>query len=171
MIGWFQSAWPLWLAMISESRQIGLLGAFHGVIGTGLGDQLYQICASSWAKAGASAMKSAAATGSKLRDFIKNPPQTSVFVSERMSSLVRRHNRSNQRPSAAKGCSMRLATFLSGRVGMKVHPLLLTASLTVLLCSFPAGAQTIVTLAKGYAHGCYVYAKAGTDPFDDVNVC
>ena len=54
---------------------------------------------------------------------------------------------------------------------MKVHPLLLTASLTFLLGSFPAGAQTIVTLGKGYAHDCYIYAKAGTDPFDGVSVC
>jgi len=54
---------------------------------------------------------------------------------------------------------------------MKVHPLFLAASLTALLSTFPAGAQTIVTLGKGYAHDCYVYAKAGTDPFDGVNVC
>jgi len=54
---------------------------------------------------------------------------------------------------------------------MKVHPLFLTASLAVLLGSIPAGAQTIVTLGKGYAHDCFVYAKAGTDPFDGVGVC
>ncbi|HUE65978.1 MAG TPA: hypothetical protein VMO78_16525 [Rhizomicrobium sp.] len=54
---------------------------------------------------------------------------------------------------------------------MKVHPILLIASLTMLLASGPAGAQTIVTLGKGYAHDCFVYAKAGTDPFDGVDVC
>ena len=54
---------------------------------------------------------------------------------------------------------------------MKVHPIFLTASLTILLASSSAGAQTIVTLGKGYAHDCFVYAKAGTDPFDGVSVC
>jgi tetratricopeptide (TPR) repeat protein len=54
---------------------------------------------------------------------------------------------------------------------MKVHPLFLTASLSVLLVSSSAGAQTIVTMGKGYAHDCFVYAKAGTDPFDGVEVC
>ena len=47
--GLTQSALPLWAAMISFSRQIGLLGAFHSVSGTGLGDQLYQIFGASWA--------------------------------------------------------------------------------------------------------------------------
>lgn len=54
---------------------------------------------------------------------------------------------------------------------MKVYSHFLTASLAVLLGSIPAGAQTIVTLGKGYAHDCFVYAKAGTDPFDGVGVC
>jgi tetratricopeptide (TPR) repeat protein len=54
---------------------------------------------------------------------------------------------------------------------MKVHPILLTASLSVLLASGPAGAQTIVTLGKGYAHDCFTYAKAATDPFDGVDLC
>jgi tetratricopeptide (TPR) repeat protein len=54
---------------------------------------------------------------------------------------------------------------------MKVHSLFLTASLTVLLASISAGAQTIVTMGKGYAHDCFVYAKAGTDPYDGVEVC
>jgi tetratricopeptide (TPR) repeat protein len=54
---------------------------------------------------------------------------------------------------------------------MKVHPLHLAASLAVLLAFGPAGAQTIVTLGKGYAHDCFVYAKAGADPFDGVSVC
>ena len=54
---------------------------------------------------------------------------------------------------------------------MKVHPLFLTASLSVLLASGPGGAQTIVTLGRGYAHDCFVYAKSGTDPSDGVAVC
>ena len=54
---------------------------------------------------------------------------------------------------------------------MKVHSLILTASLIAVLGTFPARAQTVVTLGKGYAHDCFVYAKAGTDPFDGVNVC
>ena len=54
---------------------------------------------------------------------------------------------------------------------MKVQLLFLATSLTVLLASGPAGAQTIVTLGKGYAHDCFIYAKAGTDPFDGVEVC
>jgi hypothetical protein len=54
---------------------------------------------------------------------------------------------------------------------MKVRPLYLAASLIVLLAPGPAGAQTIVTLGKGYAHDCYAYAKAGTDPYDGVSVC
>src|SRR5579863_7300166 len=54
---------------------------------------------------------------------------------------------------------------------MKVHPLHLAASLAVLLAFGPAGAQTIVTLGKGYAHDCFVYAKAGADPYDGVGVC
>ncbi len=54
---------------------------------------------------------------------------------------------------------------------MKVHPLFLATSLTVLLASGPAGAQTIVTLGKGYAHDCFTYAKAATDPYDGVEVC
>ena len=35
----------------------------------------------------------------------------------------------------------------------------------------PAQAQTIVTLGKGYAHDCFLYAKAGVDPYDGVEVC
>jgi tetratricopeptide (TPR) repeat protein len=54
---------------------------------------------------------------------------------------------------------------------MKVQLLFLATSLTVLLASGPVGAQTIVTLGKGYAHDCFIYAKAGTDPFDGVEVC
>jgi lipoprotein NlpI len=54
---------------------------------------------------------------------------------------------------------------------MKVHPFFLTVPLTVLLASSSAGAQTIVTMGKGYAHDCFVFAKSGTDPFDGVSVC
>jgi tetratricopeptide (TPR) repeat protein len=54
---------------------------------------------------------------------------------------------------------------------MKVQPLFLAASLTVVLAASSAGAQTIVTLGKGYAHDCFVYAKAGADPYDGVGVC
>ena len=32
-------------------------------------------------------------------------------------------------------------------------------------------AQTVVTMGKGYAHDCFIYAKAGTDPYDGVEVC
>src|SRR3954467_166060 len=32
-------------------------------------------------------------------------------------------------------------------------------------------AQTIVSMGKGYAHDCFIYAKAGVDPFDGVAVC
>ena len=54
---------------------------------------------------------------------------------------------------------------------MKVQRLLLTAPFAFLLASAPAGAQTIVSLGKGYAHDCYVYAKAGTDPTDGLEAC
>jgi tetratricopeptide (TPR) repeat protein len=54
---------------------------------------------------------------------------------------------------------------------MKVQIFFLATSLTVLLALGPAGAQTIVTLGKGYAHDCFIYAKAGTDPYDGVEVC
>jgi tetratricopeptide (TPR) repeat protein len=35
----------------------------------------------------------------------------------------------------------------------------------------PAQAQTIVSLGKGLAHDCFIYAKAGVDPYDGVQVC
>ncbi len=54
---------------------------------------------------------------------------------------------------------------------MKVHPLFLATSLAVLLASGPSSAQTIVTLGKGYAHDCFTYAKAATDPYDGVSIC
>jgi tetratricopeptide (TPR) repeat protein len=34
-----------------------------------------------------------------------------------------------------------------------------------------AGAQTVVTRNVGLAHDCYVYARAGIDPHDGVDVC
>lgn len=34
-----------------------------------------------------------------------------------------------------------------------------------------AQAQTIVSMGKGYAHDCFAYAKAGTDPYDGVAIC
>ena len=54
---------------------------------------------------------------------------------------------------------------------MRVSQLLFVAGFGVLLAFSPAGAQTVVTLGKGYAHDCYVYAKAGTDPYDGIEVC
>ena len=44
---------------------------------------------------------------------------------------------------------------------MKVQHLLFMASVSVLLASGPAGAQTVVSVGKGYAHDCFVYAKSG----------
>src|SRR5579883_1811349 len=37
--------------------------------------------------------------------------------------------------------------------------------------TLPAQAQTIVSMGRGYAHDCFIYAKAGTDPYDGVQVC
>ncbi len=54
---------------------------------------------------------------------------------------------------------------------MRVQHLLFMASVSVLLVCGPAGAQTVVSMGKGYAHDCFVYAKAGVDPFDGVDVC
>jgi tetratricopeptide (TPR) repeat protein len=54
---------------------------------------------------------------------------------------------------------------------MRVWHFHLIASLAALLASGPAGAQTVVTLGKGYAHDCFVYAKAGVDPTDGIDVC
>src|SRR5579859_8153600 len=54
---------------------------------------------------------------------------------------------------------------------MRGRHFLFTASLAALLASGPAAAQTIVTLGRGYAHDCFVYAKAGNDPTDGVSVC
>lgn len=54
---------------------------------------------------------------------------------------------------------------------MRVRHLLFVAAFGVLLVPGPARAQTVVTLGKGYAHDCFTYAKAGTDPTDGVSVC
>src|SRR5581483_9507540 len=92
-MGCTQSALPLWAAMISFSRQIGRLGAVQGVAGTGLGDQLYQILASSWAKAGTKAASAKAPARTKPRNFMKTLPQTHVLSGERMSVLPGSDNR------------------------------------------------------------------------------
>src|SRR2546423_13891401 len=105
-MGWTQLAWPLCAAMISFSRQIGLLGAVQGVAGTGLGDQLYQILASCWATAGpqAAAMASAA-PNAQLRNFIKILHQTHVLAGETMSCLAGQDNRSdNKKPHDKRTC-------------------------------------------------------------------
>ena len=54
---------------------------------------------------------------------------------------------------------------------MRVQHFLFAASFTALLAAGPAAAQTVVSMGKGYAHDCFAYAKAGTDPTDGVNVC
>ena len=56
---------------------------------------------------------------------------------------------------------------------MRRSILLLSAALMVAgaLIPKPVQAQTIVTVGKGYAHDCFVYAKAATDPYDGVEVC
>ena len=46
-----------------------------------------------------------------------------------------------------------------------------TALLAVALIPEAAQAQTVVTMGKGYAHDCFAYAKAATDPYDGVEVC
>ena len=48
-------------------------------------------------------------------------------------------------------------------------PLLGAALLAATLA--PAQAQTIVSMGKGLAHDCFIYAKAGVDPYDGVQVC
>ena len=48
---------------------------------------------------------------------------------------------------------------------------LAAAFLAAALAPKAAHAQTIVTLGKGYAHDCFVYAKAGVDPYDGVQIC
>src|SRR6478735_8539222 len=92
-MGWTQSVLPLWEARISERRQIGLFGAFHSVMGTGLGDQLYQILASGWAAAGARAAITRALPNAKLRIFMNILPQSHVLAGETMSSLALPDNR------------------------------------------------------------------------------
>jgi len=56
---------------------------------------------------------------------------------------------------------------------MKRSFLLLGAALLAAAALVPKAAhsQTIVTLGKGYAHDCFIYAKAGIDPYDGVEVC
>jgi tetratricopeptide (TPR) repeat protein len=56
---------------------------------------------------------------------------------------------------------------------MRRSVLLLGAALLAAAALVPKAAhsQTIVTLGKGYAHDCFLYAKAGVDPYDGVEVC
>jgi tetratricopeptide (TPR) repeat protein len=54
---------------------------------------------------------------------------------------------------------------------MKVHHLLTLASLSVLLAASQAGAQIMVSVGKGHAHDCFVYAKAGLHLEDGVAAC
>jgi tetratricopeptide (TPR) repeat protein len=54
---------------------------------------------------------------------------------------------------------------------MKVHHLLTLTSLSVLLAASQAGAQTMVSVGKGHAHDCFVYAKAGVRLQDGVTTC
>src|ERR1700735_274955 len=96
-MGWSQSALPLWSAMISFRRQIGLLGDFQGEVLVDLGDQLHQILGASCAMAGASARNKAAAASETFRYFIKSTPQTHVFVIETMSASSPEYNRQDGR--------------------------------------------------------------------------
>src|SRR3569833_1625928 len=56
---------------------------------------------------------------------------------------------------------------------MRRAVLLLGAALLAAAALAPkaAQAQTIVSLGKGLAHDCFIYAKAGVDPYDGVEVC
>src|SRR5471032_371877 len=90
-MGWTQSALPLWAAMISFRRQIGLSSALQGVFGAG------------WAAAGTMARTRAATPRPNLRNFIKITPQTHVFFVETMSQSARQYNR---RMTRQKGCSI-----------------------------------------------------------------
>ena len=56
---------------------------------------------------------------------------------------------------------------------MRRSVLLLGAALLAAAALAPkaAHAQTIVSLGKGLAHDCFIYAKAGVDPYDGVEVC
>jgi len=54
---------------------------------------------------------------------------------------------------------------------MRVQHLPFVAAFGVALAFGPAGAQTVVSMGRGYAHDCFIYAKAGTDPADGVAVC
>jgi tetratricopeptide (TPR) repeat protein len=54
---------------------------------------------------------------------------------------------------------------------MRRSILLPSALLAAALIPSATHAQTIVSMGKGYAHDCFIYAKAGVDPFDGVAVC
>lgn len=56
---------------------------------------------------------------------------------------------------------------------MRRSVLLLGAALLAAAALVPkaAHAQTIVSLGKGLAHDCFMYAKAGVDPYDGVEIC
>jgi tetratricopeptide (TPR) repeat protein len=56
---------------------------------------------------------------------------------------------------------------------MRRSVLLLGAALLAATALAPkaAHAQTIVSMGKGLAHDCFIYAKAGVDPYDGVEVC
>jgi tetratricopeptide (TPR) repeat protein len=54
---------------------------------------------------------------------------------------------------------------------MRVRQLLFIVSAFGLMAAMPAAAQTTVSLGRGYAHDCFAYAKAGTDPHGGVDVC
>src|SRR5471032_371940 len=109
-MGWFQPAWPLWAAMISFSRQIGLLGAFHSVSGTGLGDQLYQIFGASWARAGTMARTRAPAPSKKRCSVIRSLPKPVFFLGKECP----RRARKTTAQDATNRYSIRLDTSLAG---------------------------------------------------------
>jgi hypothetical protein len=54
---------------------------------------------------------------------------------------------------------------------MRRSVLLLGAVLLAAAIPKAVHAQTIVSMGKGWAHDCFVYAKAGVDPYDGVEVC
>src|SRR5882757_2966802 len=165
-MGCTQSVLPLWAATISFRRQIGLLGAFQGVIGTGLGDQLYQIFGAGWAAAGIRPRTRAATPRLNLRDFIKITPQTHVLFGETMSQAAPQHN---QRTLRQKGVVLG-GNFSPGRVWMRVFSLLLLGA-GLLAGTTAADAQTVVTLGSGMAHECFVHAKTGLQLKECAIVC
>jgi tetratricopeptide (TPR) repeat protein len=54
---------------------------------------------------------------------------------------------------------------------MRRSVLLLGAAFLAAAIPGAAQAQTIVSMGKGLAHDCFVYAKAGVDPYDGVEIC